>query len=160
MKRIIRLLPFLFGCLLVVSCTSEIDDTDGGQTDETEKPQCNSGKVEMEIIDTANDFSIIYRYRVDDFAVGFTNEGEEKWQDQEWLDRMYKTLNAQTKFNVVILFNNHDHTPNLNIYCLDYPSQFNRNLVLGYWRFPDGKNKFCWGGPKVDGTFYHCDYKD
>jgi len=90
-------------------------------------------------------------------AVFFTNDSDSLWTNAEWVEAIrHKMINLSSNYNTVLLFNSEHHTPNVNNSGMNYPQRFDKYMVCGYWVFPNGSTKFCYGGQKSDGNFKVC----
>ena len=46
--------------------------------------------------------------------------------------------------------------PNVSTKGMNYSSNYDRYMVCGYWKYPNGNRKFCYGGIKNNGSFKKC----
>jgi hypothetical protein len=46
--------------------------------------------------------------------------------------------------------------PDVGIRGMEYDSKYDQSMVCGYWRYPNGNTKFCYGGVDQDGNFKFC----
>lgn len=89
--------------------------------------------------------------------VAYTNDKDSLWSKAEWLAEIKKIMKSASEFyNTVLLFDSKLHTPNVADEGINYSLDYDKWMVCGYWKFPKGIKKFCYGGQKEDGNFKHC----
>ena len=60
-------------------------------------------------------------------------------------------------YKTVLLFSGKNNTPNVLGDGLNYKSSYDQYLVCGYWKYPNGKSRYCYGGVNEDGNFIKCE---
>ena len=89
--------------------------------------------------------------------VAYTNDDEGLWVNDEWVKSIKaKMKNLSSSYSTVLLFYGEDNTPNVASKGMNYSANFDKHMVCGYWQYPSGKTKFCYGGVKGDGNFRNC----
>jgi hypothetical protein len=88
----------------------------------------------------------------------YTNDADSLWMNEEWVKSVKNQMkNLSSSYSTILLFNNKNNTPNVAAKGMNYSTDFDKYLVCGYWLYPSGKQKFCYGGVKSDGNFEKCD---
>jgi Na+-transporting methylmalonyl-CoA/oxaloacetate decarboxylase gamma subunit len=90
-----------------------------------------------------------------DLIVCYTGDSEDLWSNNEWKNEVKKKM-KELNGNTILLFNSYDNTPNIKQYGYGFPTMYDKYMVSGYWIYPNGNTKFCYGGVKDDGNFVKC----
>ena len=89
--------------------------------------------------------------------VFYTTDSDSLWLNSDWVDKIKNKMEARSnQYSTVLLFNSKNNTPNVISKGLDYPMKYDRYMVCGYWKYPNGNTQFCYGGMKSDGNFKVC----
>jgi len=87
----------------------------------------------------------------------YTNDADSLWMNKEWVKSIKTQMkNLSSSYSTILLFNSKNNTPNVAIKGMNYSIDFDKYMVCGYWLYPSGKRKFCYGGVKSDGNFKKC----
>ena len=79
------------------------------------------------------------------------------WDDDDWVKNLKKQLMIKSfMFNTVLIFDKSENTPNVSAKGMDYSFSYDKYMIAGYWVFPSGIKKFCWGGVDSGNNFKHC----
>jgi len=113
-----------------------------------DKPQEN---IQMNV-----SFNILFS-NLDGYKVyaAYTDDPDTLWENEEWANAIKSKMRRIGEFDAVLLFDRIDHTPDVSKYKMEYPDEFDKWLIGGYWKYPK-YSKYCWGGIKGDGNFKHC----
>lgn len=120
---------------------------------------CNEKSQKMSTVEQPeSSFEYGYANNLQKIYVAYTNDPDSMWSQKGWVKEIKrKMVNQSLKFNTVLLFSSIENTPNVALEGMSYSQEFDRFLVCGYWRYPNGRTKFCYGGVKQDGNFFHCE---
>lgn len=89
--------------------------------------------------------------------VAYTNDADSLWMDKEWVKSIkIKMKDLSSSYSTVLLFNSKENTPKVAVKGMNYSTNYDKYMVCGYWIYPTGKKKFCYGGVKSDGNFKKC----
>ena len=89
--------------------------------------------------------------------VAYTNDADSLWINKEWVKSIKnKMVTLSSSYSIILLFNSKENTPDVAIIGMNYPTDYDKYMVCGYWKYPSGKKKFCYGGVKSDGNFKIC----
>ncbi len=95
--------------------------------------------------------------KTNEILVAFTNDHDSLWSKVEWVDEVKGIMkDLSNDHNTVLLFDSKEHTPNVAGEGMNYSLDYDKWSVCGYWRYPNGSKKFCYGGVKQDNNFKHC----
>jgi hypothetical protein len=93
----------------------------------------------------------------DGILVAYTDDPDSLWFNNDWIKAVQiKMRELSRKHSTILLFDSEKNMPNVIIKGLDYPAEYDKFLVCGYWVYPNGNLKFCFGGVKIDGNFFRC----
>ena len=86
--------------------------------------------------------------------VAYTNDADSLWLNQEWVDAIKSKMeNLSSTYSTVLLFNDEKNMPDVATTGMNYSLDHDKYMVCGYWIYPNGSRKFCYGGSKSDGNF-------
>ncbi len=90
-------------------------------------------------------------------AAAYTDDPDSLWLKKEWVDRVKARMERLShKYDTVLLFDAKDHTPDVARFGMEYPQHYDRWMVAGFWKYPTGAAKFCYGGSDPNGNLRHC----
>lgn len=90
--------------------------------------------------------------------VAYTNDADSLWLNEEWVKSIKsKMIKLSSSYSTVLLFNGEKNMPNVATKGMDYSLEYDKYMVCGYWIYPNGTKKFCFGGSKSDGNFKKCE---
>jgi len=93
----------------------------------------------------------------DGIYAAYTNDADSLWLNKEWVKSIEaKMKNLSSTYSTILLFNSKNNTPNVAAKGMNYSTDFDKYMVCGYWIYPTGETKFCYGGVKSDGNFEKC----
>ncbi len=89
--------------------------------------------------------------------VAYTNDANNLWMNEDWVKSIKSKMeDLSSSYSTILLFNSREHIPNVAANGMDYSTDFDKYMVCGYWVYPTGNKKFCYGGIKSDGNFREC----
>ena len=90
--------------------------------------------------------------------VAYTNDPDSMWANEKWKSLIKKTiLKKANRYSTILVFDSKENTPNIAKSGMNYPQKYDRYMVCGYWSYPTGLKRFCYGGTKPDGNFVKCE---
>ena len=90
--------------------------------------------------------------------VAYTNDADILWLNEEWIKAIKnKMKNLSSDYSTVLLFNREINMPNVSTEGMNYSIDYDKNMVCGYWIYPNGNKKFCYGGVESNGSFKKCE---
>jgi hypothetical protein len=90
--------------------------------------------------------------------VAYTNDADSLWLKEKWVIAIKSKMeNLSPTYSTVLLFNKKENMPNVASTGINYSLDYDKNMVCGYWIYPNGNKKFCFGGVKSDGNFKKCE---
>ncbi len=90
--------------------------------------------------------------------VAYTNDSDSLWLKYKWVTAIkIKMMNLSSNYSTILLFNKKENMPNVALKGMNYSSKYDKYMVCGYWVYPNGNKKFCYGGIKSDGNFKKCE---
>jgi len=103
--------------------------------------------------------SFVAGQRNDDagILVAYTNDAGNLWLNTEWVKAIKSRMKILSSYSTILLFNNEKNMPNVATEGMNYSSDYDKYMVCGYWIYPNGSRKFCYGGVKEDGNFRKCE---
>ena len=146
-RTLALLLPF--AVILMGSCTKKKDDSNDRNS------AANIEKRKNEIIVSLEDGYSNTRKRV---YAAYTNDPDSMWDNEKWKSSIKKKiLKKANRYSTILIFDSKENTPNVTKKGMNYPKKYDRYMVCGYWSYPTGLKKFCYGGVKPDGFFEKCE---
>ena len=123
---------------------------------------CNNSENKESNIDKDNSISVSFETGQNNLSEGiivaYTNDTDSLWLNEGWIKTIKnKMKNLSSTYSTVLLFNNEVNMPNVATIGMNYSSDYDKNMVCGYWVYPNGSEKFCYGGIKSDGNFKKCE---
>ena len=149
--------------LLLVSCQNsekdkEIPHTSDKEVSETSIENFNKLKESKNKLDSEykfNDITYTSKNYSASIKVGYLTNP--KWSDTNWVANLKNELrNKSYSFNTILVFNKLINTPDVSRKGMDYSLSYDKHMIAGYWEFPSGVKKFCWGGVDSGNNFKHC----
>jgi len=90
--------------------------------------------------------------------VAYTNDPDSLWLNPDWIATVKNKMEGlSSTYSTVLLFNGKENMPNVASTGMDFSADYDKYMVCGYWIFPNGNKKFCYGGNKSDGNFKICE---
>jgi len=86
--------------------------------------------------------------------VAYTDDSDSLWTNEEWANAIKSKMRINAEYSDILLFYGIEHTPDVSKFGWDYPEEYDKWMVAGYWRM--NYTKFCYGGLKEDGNFKIC----
>lgn len=86
-------------------------------------------------------------------VVFYTDDNDSLYLNKEWVRAIKEKMkNMSADYANVLLFDSKEHAPNVAASGMQYPEKYDKYMVCGYWKSPNGSTKFCYGGTKPDGS--------
>lgn len=134
--------------LVIASALSSCVNNDKRQND-------TSGQVTEKLMYVS--FELGSLNKRDGLYAAYTNDADSLWSDVEWVKAIENKMEGlSSSYTTILLFNSKENTPNVASKGLSYSSDFDKYMVCGYWLYPTGNSKFCYGGVESDGNFKKC----
>lgn len=96
--------------------------------------------------------------RSEGIIVAYTEHADSLWLDKEWVKAIKSEMKKlSSTYSTVLLFSGEKNMPNVAVKGMNYSSDYDKYMVCGYWIYPNGNKKFCYGGVKSDGNFKKCE---
>jgi len=125
---------------------------------------CSNSKTQKHENLTAKDNSVPVSFELGQknlsagIIVAYTNDPDSLWLKQNWIAAIKnKMKNLSSSYTTVLLFSKAANMPKVATTGMNYSSDYDKNMVCGYWTYPNGNKKFCFGGVKSDGNFRKCE---
>jgi hypothetical protein len=91
-------------------------------------------------------------------VVAYTKDTKSLWLDKDWVASVrVKMIELSIDYKTILLFSSKKHTPDVAATGMNYSTKYDQYMVSGYWIFPNGNSRFCYGGTKSDGNFRVCE---
>ncbi len=95
--------------------------------------------------------------KTNDILIAYTNDHDSLWSKIEWVGEVKGIMkDLSNNHNMILLFDSKEHTPNVARDGMNYSVHYDKWMVCGYWIYPNGSKKFCYGGVKPDNNFNYC----
>lgn len=86
-------------------------------------------------------------------AVFYTEDNDSLYLNKEWVRAIREKMkNMSGSYPTVLLFDSKKHTPDVSKSGMKFPDRYDKYMVCGYWKHPNGNTGFCYGGTKKDGS--------
>ena len=143
MKKLI----FILIIISIIGCDQLKEKSSETREKQTEKKE-GLMKVSFLAVNKNKDLGLL---------VAYTNDIDSLWLDDEWNKSIHHQMKELSKsFSTILLFDSEEHTPNVKDEGMSFAQSYDKYMVCGFWVYPNGGNKYCYGGIKKDGNFKIC----
>jgi hypothetical protein len=93
----------------------------------------------------------------DGILVAYTSDSDSLWMDVTWINGIQKKMiKLSSSYSTILLFDSRDHTPDVSSIGMGYHESYDKYMICGYWIYPNGSKKFCYGGMDENGNWNKC----